>query len=239
MRVNGSRAFGQYHGTTGNLEARIALHAFGTNPQGWFPWLAARLPVEGDVLEVGAGTGLLWANLPPAAPVLTDFSPAMCARLRTVPGARVVRCGAAELPFPNGSFDTVIANHMLYHLDDPDAALRELTRVLREHGRLAVTTNGADHLLELHALRADAAPAHIAFAAETAPSRVARLLPKVTVERYPCDLAVPDVEPVLAYLASTGPVPPAARHVVQTEIDERGAFDIRKHVVLITAERPQ
>src|SRR5205823_7431572 len=83
---------------------------------------------------------------------LTDFSPAMCAQLRTVPGARVVRCDASDLPFCDAGFDTVVANHMLYHLDDPVAALREFARVLRPGGRLAAAVNGADHLDELNAI---------------------------------------------------------------------------------------
>ncbi|MDX5456788.1 hypothetical protein ACGFI5_05455 [Micromonospora tulbaghiae] len=53
---------GQYAATTGNLTARIALHSYGTNPQSWYAWLGERLPLSGDVLEVGAGTGELWRS---------------------------------------------------------------------------------------------------------------------------------------------------------------------------------
>ena len=51
-----AHAINQYATTTGNLTARIALHAYSTNPQDWFSWLDERLPLAGDVLEVGAGT---------------------------------------------------------------------------------------------------------------------------------------------------------------------------------------
>ncbi len=60
-----ARATSQYATTTGNLTARIALHAYGTNPQSWFAWLGERLPLAGDVLEVGAGTGELWHRIGP------------------------------------------------------------------------------------------------------------------------------------------------------------------------------
>ncbi|WP_239163194.1 class I SAM-dependent methyltransferase [Paractinoplanes rishiriensis] len=75
----------------------------------------------------------MWCRLErrSACLTLTDFSPAMCGRLRSVPDARVVRCDAARLPLGAASFGTVVANHMLYHLDDPDAALAEFARVLR------------------------------------------------------------------------------------------------------------
>jgi SAM-dependent methyltransferase len=151
-----ARAVSQYATTTGNLTARIALHAYGTNPQDWFSWLDERLPLAGDVLEVGAGTGKLWTHVDHIGRglrlTLTDFSPAMCEHLHTIPGARVQQCDATDLPFPDDSLDTVIANHMLYHLDDPAAALRDFARVLRPGGRLAIATNGSDHLDELNTI---------------------------------------------------------------------------------------
>ncbi|WP_405091808.1 class I SAM-dependent methyltransferase [Micromonospora sp. NBC_01392] len=59
--------------------ARMALHACGTNPQDWFTWLGERLPLAGDVLEVGAGTGELWRRVERPATglrlTLTDLSP--------------------------------------------------------------------------------------------------------------------------------------------------------------------
>ncbi|QLQ38597.1 class I SAM-dependent methyltransferase [Micromonospora robiginosa] len=248
-----ARAVSQYATTTGNLTARMALHAYGTNPQGWFAWLGERLPLAGDVLEVGAGTGELWRRVDRPATglrlTLTDFSPAMCDRLREVPGARVQRCDATHLPYADAAFDTVIANHMLYHLDDPDAALVEFARVLRPGGRLAVAVNGRDHLAELDALgpvidRFDLAVGSHQndVTAETTPARIAAHFADVTVERYPDELAVPAVEPVLAYLASmVGPLTAAqesaARDMVQARIEADGAFRVRKHTVLISAVR--
>ncbi|MCW3813801.1 methyltransferase domain-containing protein [Micromonospora sp. DR5-3] len=244
-------AVSQYATTTGNLTARIALHTYGTNPQSWFD-SDERLPLAGDVLEVGAGTGRLWTHVDHVGRglrlTLTDFSAAMCAQLRTIPAARVQQCDAADLPFPDAAFDTVIANHMLYHLDDPDAALAEFARVLRPGGRLAVAVNGSDHLAELDAIGpAIGRPELVLGAAqnditaETAPGYLAAHFTDVTVERYPCDLDIPTAEPILAYLDSMAgePLPPeqrsAARDLVQARIDAEGSFRVRKHSVLITA----
>lgn len=249
-----AHAVSQYATTIDNLSARIALHAYGTNPQGWYSWLDERLPLFGEVLEVGAGTGKLWNHVNHVARgfvlTLTDFSPAMCARLREIPGAVVQQCDAADLPFGDASFDTVIANHMLYHLDDADAALREFARVLRPCGRVAIAVNGAGHLTALEAIgqaigRPDLAPAagQNDFTAETGPARVAGHFSDVAVERYPCDLDIPTVEPVLAYLDSmTGePLTPeqrsAARSFIQAKIDADGGYQVGKHTVLITASR--
>ncbi|GAB4056477.1 class I SAM-dependent methyltransferase [Catellatospora paridis] len=247
-----AHAISQYATTTGNLTARIALHAYGTNPQNWFAWLGERLPLRGDVLEVGAGTGKLWTHVDHAGLdlTLTDFSPAMCEQLRTVPGTHVRQCDATELPFADASFDAVVANHMLYHLDDPAAALREFRRVLRPGGKVAVAVNGSDHLAELNTLGPAIGRPELTlhatqndFTAQTGPAYLADHFTGVTVERYHCDLDVPAAEPILAYLASLAGEPltreqrSAARDLVQTRIDAEGGFHVRKHTVLITASR--
>jgi SAM-dependent methyltransferase len=46
---------------------------------------------------------------------------------------------ATRLPFPDGTFDRVIASEVMEHIPDDLAALDELTRVLRPGGVLAVT----------------------------------------------------------------------------------------------------
>ena len=80
MTSPSSHAVDQYADTTGRLDARIAIHRHGTNPEPWFGWLESRLPLCGDVLDVGAGTGELWRHVDRTACVsvtLADFSPAM------------------------------------------------------------------------------------------------------------------------------------------------------------------
>lgn len=253
MTTPSAHAAAQYADTTGRLDARIAIHRYGTNPEPWFGWLAARLPLQGAVLEVGAGTGELWRQVDRSAcssVTVADFSAAMCARLAELSGVRVERCDATALPFADQAFDGVIANHMLYHVDEPLVALAEFARVLRPGGRLAVATNGADHLAGFAAVgaaagRADLVPGatRLTFTAENGPALVAQHFADVRVERYPCDLAVPEVEPVMAYLESMGrePLTPAqrsaARAYVEGRIAEDGCFQIRKHTVLITASR--
>lgn len=249
-----AHAVSQYATTTGNLAARIALHTYGTNPQGWFSWLGERLPLAGDVLEVGAGTGKLWTDGGHLARglslTLTDFSPAMCEQLRGVPNAVVRQCDAAALPFTDASFDTVVANHMLYHLDAPVAAMREFARVLRPGGRVAITVNGADHLAELDAIgpaigRPDLvlAAGQNGVTAETAPALMARYFTSISVDRYPCDLDIPTTGPVLTYLDSLAgePLTPqqrsAVRDLLKAKIDADGGYHIRKHSVLITGSR--
>ena len=53
--------------------------------------------------------------------------------------AQVVVGDALALPYPDGSFDSVIASEILEHIPDDDGAISELIRVLKPGGTLAVT----------------------------------------------------------------------------------------------------
>src|SRR3954470_11804976 len=98
---------------------------------------------RGRVLELGAGTGLNLAHYPAETGelVLTEPDSAMCARLarRVARSGRDATGGAARaeaLPFPDGAFDTVVSTLVLCTVEDPDAAVREVRRVLAPGGRL-------------------------------------------------------------------------------------------------------
>jgi ubiquinone/menaquinone biosynthesis C-methylase UbiE len=99
--------------------------------------------VVGDVLEIGGGTGL---NLPRYGSgvrslTITEPEPAMLRKLdRKVSSearaARVLRAPAEDLPFEDGTFDTVVSTLVLCGVDDQPRALREVRRVLRPGGTL-------------------------------------------------------------------------------------------------------
>jgi|HubBroStandDraft_6_1064221.scaffolds.fasta_scaffold02097_17 SAM-dependent methyltransferase len=149
----------QYKDAT-NLNARIALHArFAQADEPWYPWLAGRVnwPEGGEVLEVGCGPGLLWTSIAPLLPhlrlTLTDLSEGMLDAARSVVDAiesielvATRACDAQDLPFPDSSFDVLVANHMLYHVPEPARAAAEFARVLRPDGVLLAATNGPNHL---------------------------------------------------------------------------------------------
>jgi len=108
----------------------------------------ARLAPGETVLDVGCGTGSLALAAKRAvgatgAVTGVDASPemiALAARKATHTGADVAfRAAVAErLPFPDGSFDAVLATLMLHHLPGPVRleCVREARRVLKPGGRV-------------------------------------------------------------------------------------------------------
>ena len=99
-------------------------------------------PAEGRVLEVGAGTGFNARYYPGgvADVTLTDEVGGMLRRAERradEAGLRVetVTAPVERLPFEDESFDTVVGSLLLCSVDDQDAALAEIRRVLKPGGR--------------------------------------------------------------------------------------------------------
>ena len=82
------------------------------------------------VLDVGAGTGIagMEALRRGAAQVVATDRAAEMLRLNQA-DRDVLVADACALPFPDASFDVVVAAFLVNHLDDPGAALREFRRV--------------------------------------------------------------------------------------------------------------
>jgi ubiquinone/menaquinone biosynthesis C-methylase UbiE len=99
--------------------------------------------LSGDVLELGAGTGIAARELEKrtARLVCTDLGPKMLGRLHErSPSVPVLVCRAEALPFADASFDLVCGAQMWHWVDVPVAA-PEVVRVLRPGGALAVWWN--------------------------------------------------------------------------------------------------
>jgi ubiquinone/menaquinone biosynthesis C-methylase UbiE len=98
---------------------------------------------RGRVVEIGAGTGLNIAHYPDeiAELMLCEPEPAMRGRLarrlqRHARAGRIIDAPAERLPLADESVDTVVSTLVLCTVNDPERALREIARVLRQGGQL-------------------------------------------------------------------------------------------------------
>jgi demethylmenaquinone methyltransferase/2-methoxy-6-polyprenyl-1,4-benzoquinol methylase len=126
-----------------------AVLSFGQDPR-WRRFLVSRIdpPPGGRVLDVATGTGAVAAELlrrrPDLEVVGIDQSPEMLAEARRRLGTRVeLHEGRAEqLPFADESFDALTFTYLLRYVEDPGAAMRELARVVRPGGTVAMLEFG-------------------------------------------------------------------------------------------------
>ena len=103
---------------------------------------AARVTSGKRVLDVCCGPGMLASGASKRGADATglDFSvQAVELASRLVPKARFQQGNAQSLPFPDASFDSVLCGYGVMHLPDPEAALREMRRVLRPGSRVALS----------------------------------------------------------------------------------------------------
>ena len=130
-----------------------ALLSFGQDPR-WRRFLVSRIPDDAvRVLDVATGTAAVAIELARRVPgrhvVGIDQSAEMLASGR----ARVESAGLAsrielregraeELPFADAEFDALTFTYLLRYVDDPAAQLRELARVVRPGGTIAMLEFG-------------------------------------------------------------------------------------------------
>lgn len=244
-----------------NLNARIAIHErFSTNPQGWFPWvwdILSALPAEAKVLELGCGSGAMWAACPERIPsgwsiTLSDFSAGMLdsawRNLVTLGrGFKFEQIDVQSIPAPDAAFDIVIANFMLYHVPDRPKALEEIRRVLRPEGTLVAATNGVRHLREmdewferLNLGSFNSRP----FTLENGLAQLQPFFDPVETRRYPDGLHITELPPLMAYLKSTtsyGENPESAFAELEQELTAKlkadGSIEVTKDSGLFLARK--
>lgn len=67
-----------------------------------------------------------------------------------ISNVEIMDCSAAELPFADASVDLIISNLGINNFDDPGKVFKECSRVLRQNGKLALTTNVNGHWREFY-----------------------------------------------------------------------------------------
>lgn len=157
-------AYSGYH--THHLPARPnimrkAMRATYRSLQRFTPFLESSVPLEsmflngispGRLLDVGCGSGTFLSQMSKSGwsveGLETDAAAARIAReLSGIP----VKMGTIECAgYPAESFDAVTLSHVIEHVADPVAVLRECWRVLRSGGAITVTTPNLESLAHTH-----------------------------------------------------------------------------------------
>lgn len=159
LPLHDPKRFKRFYSTPQSMrELNEARERF-SNPRIDFPaWALAGIQWRGDerVLDMGCGYGAYYQRLSERYPDLSyfgvDLSEGMLRQHGAYGSGRLALAEATELPFADGSFDVVMANHMLYHIPNLDVAMREIKRVLKPDGVLMATTHSIQTMPELRML---------------------------------------------------------------------------------------
>jgi ubiquinone/menaquinone biosynthesis C-methylase UbiE len=225
-----------------NLNARIALHEhFSTNAYGWTRWMfdQVELPPDGRVLEIGCGTGKLWADNLNRIPngwdvTLTDASPGMLREaennLESAQRLRFRVADARELPFEDGCFDAVVINFVLHHVPERWRAISEAARGLKQGGTFYAATSGRRHLREMNRMMQVLDPSHhddgladriSNFSLETGAEQLSAHFPEISIRHYEDALVVTEAKPLVDYALSAMTVQEATARLPVAELRAR------------------
>jgi ubiquinone/menaquinone biosynthesis C-methylase UbiE len=125
----------------------IPLNGLNVSRRLEFNLLMKYLNLRGDerLLDVACGDGFWTAKMIPRAKEVVGFdynNHRLLQARRLAPGMRgAVRCDAHVLPFRDRSFDRIVGICVLEHFEDDVKALKELRRVLKDGGGMAMTVD--------------------------------------------------------------------------------------------------
>lgn len=209
---------GEQYKTAENLNIRISIHQkYSVNRQGFGNWIFSNYQIgEGmKVLELGCGTGEMWLGKDDilnrcSRLVLSDLSEGMIDTAKE----KLIGHGSIEyqiidiqdIPFPDSSFDIVIANMMLYHVPDLSRGLEEVKRVLKDNGTFYCATYGENGMMEHIELMFDEYPISSAynysFTVQNGQGILKKYFPDVKCLRYEDALDVTDADDLIDYIYS-------------------------------------
>jgi len=108
------------------------------------PLAAAHLTEVRRVLDVGTGEGQVARLAASLGAQVAGIDPTwnqLVVAAERAGGPAYLRAGAARLPFPDASFDAVVACLVFEHIDEVDEAVAEVSRVLEPRGRFLFFLN--------------------------------------------------------------------------------------------------
>lgn len=201
-----------------NLDIRVELHKrYSKNKFGFNNWIFSNFQITDDikVLELGCGTGELWKNQLDVIDkmeqlIVTDFSSDMVEKTKSVIGNRdnveYKIMDIQNISFENETFDIVIANMLLHHVDDIDKALDEVNRVLKKGGIFYCATFGengvVDYLASLFKNEINQELENKTFTLQNGKNYLIRYFNNVEKLIYDDELQVTSIDDLVQYIQS-------------------------------------
>jgi SAM-dependent methyltransferase len=203
-----------------HIRSRMSIYAYSETSAdpGWrtsvIPWDGTQI-----VADVGCGNGFDLRQIVPQGrcrhAIGLDLSAGMLRAvedLRQSSGLSLVQADAQRLPLPDESVDVAMAMHMLYHVPDIAAAIRELRRITKRGGTVLASTNSSVHLAEIHDLLDAAVSSQVdrpvlampadSFTTQSGAALLSREFSSVTLQTFDVSLSIPTAQPVITYVAS-------------------------------------
>jgi ubiquinone/menaquinone biosynthesis C-methylase UbiE len=204
------------------LNARIQIYEYRERKLNWREWVFDKLDFTGvqRVLDIGCGNGVLWQDNIHKLPkdthiVLTDNSEGLVDAARKALGKHDGRfeykvADACHLPYEDGSFQMVIANHVLYHIENKGAVLGEIDRLLVAEGSGYASTLSTTNLQELLAVVGEFSQNLVidniqvvqSFNLENGESVLSRRFTVLEKNIFQNNIIINNAEPLVLYLAS-------------------------------------
>ncbi len=204
------------------LKARIQIYEYSEKKLNWREWVFDRLDFKtvNSVLDLGCGNGILWKDNYHKIPediqiVLTDVSQGMVDAARKTLGKHKRHfefkvADACQILYEDSSFQMVIANHMLYHIQDKEQIFSEIERLLADDGSAYASTLSTTNFQELldvviefdKRLEFDNIKVVQGFNLENAEDVLSRQFLVEEKHIFQNDIIIKSVESLILYLAS-------------------------------------
>lgn len=245
-----------------NLNDRISLHEkYSTNKQGWFNWLFNQIDFSrvNRLLELGCGNGKLWQenriDLRNREIFLSDISEGMVEEVRNKLGSdfNCIVADAEKIPFKDSYFDSIIANHVLFYLNDLNLGLKEIDRVLKSDGIFYCSTYGKNHMKEIteivqnfdSQINLSNHSLYDIFGLENGESILKKYFSNVQRMDYQDSLEITDSKPLIDYIMSChgnqneilGPRLDEFKEYIEELLENNGKIVVTKEAGIFKAHR--
>ena len=170
--INKSYLKEKQYKTTKYLEARIKIHQFTENKQGFHEWIFDKLDMDSidsnpiKILDVACGTSVFWKKNQQKFKnkkidiTLTDFADAMLDKAKEntkdvdFNNVNYEIADIEKLEKYYSNFDIVFCHNAVYHAEDKKLALNNLKNCLndKKSSFVSITTNSEKHMLNVYTI---------------------------------------------------------------------------------------